>query len=73
MPSHSAKPAYSSLRQYLTSRPDIGAFKVLLNLVLEPANPFDLKAARSPRRWFVLFSLLSALFLCCLAYFNFWQ
>lgn len=73
MPSNSAIPAYSSLRQYLISRPDIGAFKALLNLVLEAANPFDLKAARSPRRWFVLFSLLSALGLGCFVYFNLWQ
>jgi len=72
MPTNSAKPAYVSLQQYLISRSDMGAFKGLLNLVLEPANPFDPKAARSPRRWFVLFSLLSALGLGCFAYFNLW-
>jgi hypothetical protein len=73
MPSDSAKPAYTSLQRYVISRPDIGAFKALLDLVLDPANPFDFKAARSPRRWFVLFSLLSALGLGCFMYFNLWQ
>jgi len=69
----SAKPIYNSLRQYVASRADIGAFKAVLNLVLEPANPFDPKVARSPRRWFVLFSLLSALGVGCFVYFNLWR
>jgi hypothetical protein len=69
----SAKPTYISLRQYLISRPDIGAFKALLNVVFEPGNPFDPKAAKSPRRWFVLFSLLSALGVGCFMYFNLWR
>jgi hypothetical protein len=73
MPINSAKPAHISLRQYLISRPDIGVFKALLNLTFEPANPFNPKAARSPRRWFVLFSLLSILGLGCFMYFNFGQ
>jgi hypothetical protein len=73
MPANSAKPAYSALRQYLISRPDIGAFKGLLNLVLEPANPFNPKAVRRPRRWLMLFSLLSILGLGCFVYFNLWE
>jgi hypothetical protein len=70
MPSSSTKPAYLSLREYLVSRPDIGAFKGLLDLAFEPANPFDPKATRSPKRSFVLFSLIFVLFLACFAYFN---
>src|SRR6266536_3534476 len=70
MSTNSAKPAYVSLRQYLISRPDIGAFRALLNLAFEPAKPFDPKAARAPRRWLVLFSLLSMLGLGCFMYFN---
>ena len=70
MSTNSAKTAYISLRQYLISRPDIGAFKALLNLALEPANPFDRKASRSAKRWLVLFSLLSVLGLGCFMYFN---
>ena len=73
MRSNSAKLVYTSLRHYLSSRPDIGAFKGLLNLVLEPANPFNPQAARSPRRWFVLFSSLSILGLGCFVYFNLWE
>src|SRR5437667_7973334 len=72
MSTNSVKPAYVSLRQYLIRRPDIGAFKALLNLALEPANPFDTKASRSSRRWFVLFSLLSFLGIGCFVYFNLW-
>ena len=72
MSTNYAKPAYLSLRQYLMTRPDIGALKALLDLALEPANPFDPKASRSPRRWFVLFSLLSALGVGCFMYFNVW-
>jgi len=73
MPRNSVKATHISLRHYLISRPDIGAFKALLNLAFEPANPFDPKAARSPRRWFVLFSLLSMLGLGCFMYFNLWR
>jgi hypothetical protein len=73
MPTNSAKPVHISLRQYLTSQPDIGVLKALLNLALEPANPFYPKAARSPRRWFVLFSLLSIFGLGCFVFFNLWQ
>jgi hypothetical protein len=70
MPSSSTKSAYLSLQQYLISRPDIGAFKALLDLVLEPANPFDSEAARSPRLSFVLFSSIFVLVLGCFVYFN---
>lgn len=73
MPYSSTKSVYLSVRQYLTSRPDVGSFKALLNLVLEPANPFDSQEARSPRRWFVLFSLISGLGFGCFAYFNLGQ
>jgi hypothetical protein len=72
MLTNSAKPAYVLLRQYLIRRPDIGALKALLNLAFEPANPFNPKAPRSSRRWFVLFSLLSFLAIGCFVYFNLW-
>jgi len=70
MPSSSTKSAYLSLQEYLISRPDIGAFKALLDLVLGPANPFEAESARSPKRSFVLFSLIFVLFLACFVYFN---
>ena len=64
------KPVYSSLSQYIRNRADIGASKAMLDGVLEPANPFYSNAARPPKRWFVLFSLLAALVTGFFFYFN---
>ena len=64
------KPVYNVLSQYIGNRSDIGAGKAMRDGVLEPSNPFERKAARPPRRWFVLFSLVSALFFGCFSYFN---
>ena len=64
------KPVYNVLSQYIGNRADIGAGKAMRDGVLEPFNPFERKAARPPRRWFVLFSLVSALFFGCFSYFN---
>ena len=61
---------HSVLIQYLSNRPDVGVGKAVRDAVLEPANPFDPKAARLPRRWFVLFALLAGTLLSCFAYFN---
>ena len=64
------KPVYKTLSQYVRNRTDIGAGKAMDDGVLEPFNPFERKAARPPRRWFVLFSLVAALFFGCFNYFN---
>jgi len=64
------KPVYNALSQYVRNRADIGAGKAMLDGVLEAANPFDPKTARLPRRWFVLFSLLTAMVLGFFLYFN---
>ena len=64
------KSVYDGLRQYARKRPDIGVGKALLDGVLEPASPFDSKGVRSPKRWFVLLSLLAALMFACFVYFN---
>jgi len=61
---------YHTLSQYIRDRADIGANKAVLDNVLEPANPFEREAARPPRRWFVLFCLVSALLFGCFSYFN---
>ena len=59
-----AEPIYAqSIRHWLRTKPCCDA-------MLEPANPFDGKAARPPRRWFVLFCLVSALVFGCFSYFN---
>ena len=65
-----SKSVYSALGQYLSNRSDVGVGKAVREAVLEPANPFDGKAARPPRRWFVLFALLAGTLLGCFAYFN---
>jgi len=65
-----SKSVHSVLIQYLSNRPDVGVGKAVRDAVLEPANPFDPKAARLPRRWFVLFALLAGTLLSCFAYFN---
>jgi hypothetical protein len=64
------KPVYSALSQYIRNRADIGAGKAMLDGVLESANPFDPKAARPPRRWFVLSLLLAAMAIGFFFYFN---
>ena len=64
------KTVYDTLSQYIRDRADIGANKAVLGNVLEPANPFEREAARPPRRWFVLFCLVSALVFGCFSYFN---
>ena len=65
-----SKSVHSALSQYLINRSDVGVGKAVRDAVLEPANPFDPKAARPPRRWFVLFSLLTAMALGFFLYFN---
>jgi hypothetical protein len=64
------KPVYNALSQYIRNRADIGASRAMRDGVLEPSNPFERKAARPPRRWFVLLSLVFALMFGCFSYFN---
>ena len=64
------KQVYDLLRQYARNRPDIGVGKGLLERVLEPASPFDSKGMRSAKPWFVLLSVLGALMITSLVYFN---
>ena len=64
------KPVYNALSQYIRNRADIGASRAVRDGVLEPSNPFERKAARPPRRWFVLMSLLTAMVLGFFLYFN---
>jgi hypothetical protein len=48
----------------------LGIGNAIRDSVLEPLNPFDSKAARAARRWFVLFMLLGGSLLGCFVYFN---
>ena len=49
-----SKSVLSALGQYLSNRSDLGIGKAVCEAVLEPANPFAPKAARLPRRCYVL-------------------
>jgi hypothetical protein len=64
------KAVHAALCQHIRNRPDIGALKAVLDLMLEPQNPFEAKAARVPRRWFVLFALLATMLVVCFLYFG---
>ena len=64
------KQVHEMLRQYMRNRPDVGLNKTICDAMFEAANPFDGKAARAPRRWFVLSCLVSALVFGCFSYFN---
>ena len=64
------KPVYNAMSQYIRNRTDIGAGRAMRDGVLEPSNPFERQAARPPRRWFVLLSLLAAMVLGFFLYFN---
>jgi hypothetical protein len=64
------KSVYDMLHQYARKRPDIGAGKAMLDVLLEPASPFDTKRVRSPKRWFVLLSLLAAFMFACFVHSN---
>ena len=68
--SFTVKPVYNALSQYIRNRTDIGAGRAMRDGVLEPSNPFERKAARPPRRWFVLLSLLAAMVFGFFFYFN---
>ena len=65
-----SKSVYSALGQYMSNRSDVDFGKAVRDAVLEPANPFDPKASRLPRRWFVLFCLLAAMVFGFFLYFN---
>ncbi|MGE5112923.1 MAG: hypothetical protein ACM3JB_18815 [Acidobacteriaceae bacterium] len=61
---------HAALSQYIRSRPDVGALKALGDLTLEPRNPFEPKAARAPRRWFLFFAFVTTLLIASCAYFG---
>jgi hypothetical protein len=61
------------LREYLGNRPDLGLWKAVASGVMEPSNPFETKSVRRPRRWFVLFVIVSLTSTWTFVYFNFWN
>jgi len=66
-----AREVHQALVQYLSRRPDLGLEKMLLNLALEPASPFDPQARRSFKKGFVLALLIALGLVATFFYFNF--
>ena len=62
---------HQALVLYLSRRPELGLEKMLLNLALEPASPFDPQARRSFKKGFVLFLLIVLGLASTFVYFNF--
>jgi hypothetical protein len=58
------------LRADISRRSDVGIVKAVLNLVLEPQNPFDSTKRRQPRKLAVLSALVLIAAFACFAYFN---
>jgi len=62
---------HQALVQYLSRRPDLGLEKMLLNLALEPASPFDPQARRNFKKGFVLVLLIALGLAATFFYLNF--
>lgn len=61
----------AALDDYLRRRPDLGLDKLLLNLALDPASPFDPNGRRRIKKGFVLVALVAAGLVGTFVYFNF--
>ena len=64
---------YKALTGYFDQCPDFGLQRMLLNLALEPASPFDPKQSRRFKRGFVLAVFLELALAATFIYFNFWS
>ena len=63
--------AHAPLANYLRRRPDIGLDKLLLDLALDPASPFDPQGRRKLKKGFVLVMLVATGIAATFVYFNF--
>ena len=62
---------HAALTNYLRRRPDVGLGKLLLDLALDPASPFDPRGRRRLRKGFVLVMLVATGIAATFVYFNF--
>ena len=69
---HTAEEVYGMLAKYFSSRPDLGLWKSILDVVLQPKNPFEPQLRRRPRRDFALLVVLAGMPVGAFVYFNFW-
>ncbi len=60
------------LAKHLRGRRDLGLWKSILDLVLEPQNPFEPEQRRGPSKDFLLIAVLAGLPVGAFVYFNFW-
>ena len=67
----SSAEVHAALTDYLRRRPDVGLDKLLLDLALDPASPFDPRGRRRLRKGFVLITLVATGIAATLVYFNF--
>jgi len=68
-----AKEAQEMLDEYLGNRSELGLWRVVTTLVLEPKKVFETESIRKPQRWFVLFSMVSLAAIGAFVYFNSWN
>ena len=66
-----AAEVHAALANYLRHRPDVGLDKLLLELALDPASPFDPRGRRRLRKGFVLIMLVAMGIAATFVYFNF--
>jgi hypothetical protein len=64
---------HRALTSHFEQRRDFGLQKMLLNLALEPASPFDPKQVRRLKKSSVLAVFLVFALAATLIYFNFWS
>lgn len=62
---------HAALANYLRRRPDVGLDKLLLDLALDPASPFDPQGRRKLKKGFVLVMLVATGIAATFVYFNF--
>ena len=61
------------LDTHLGARSDLGFWNCILDLILDPRNPFEPGRRRPPRKDFVLAVILVGLPIGAVVYFNFWS
>ena len=70
IPTVSAVEIFHTLRDRFAKAPDAGIRRRLSNVVLEPANPFELKSRRPVRQETVIIGVLVSALIGLAAYFN---
>ncbi len=68
-----AKEVQGILAACLKTKIDLGFWNSILNLVLDPCNPFEPGKRREPRKDFVLAVVLVGMPLAAFVCFNFWS